>query len=337
MSGVPNLLQDAQYLEHRHVEGADRIRFIALNRADHASVPFITDAYLGLRTVAGELPVEKCLALPFAARAGLLFHSGFCGSTMVVRALDKAGIAMGLSEPMLLNDVVGFRRRGAPAAAVARLADVSLRLLARPFSAHEAVVIKPSNVINPLAALLLAVQPSTKAVFLHAPLDDFLVSVARKGLACRLWVRELLAGYLHEGAVKLGFEPDDYFRQSDLQVAAVGWLVQHQIFGNLARQLGPQRLVTIDTTRLLANPTQSLAALARHYGLAFDQDAIAQIVAGSAFTQHSKSHAAFSSDQRDREYADARKAHADEIAKVGEWALAVAQQAKVEMTLPNPL
>ncbi len=337
MSDAPSLLNDARFLAHRHVEGTDRIRFVRLDRAGHAAVPFITDEYLGNPEVAGELPIEMCLAQRDAGRTGLLFHSGFCGSTMVVRALDRAGVAMGLSEPMLLNDVVGYRRRGAQPAAVARLADVSLRLLSRPFAPDEAVVIKPSNVINPLAPLLLAVRPSARAVFLHAPLEDFLVSVARKGLACRLWARELLAGYLHEGAVQLGFGADDYFRQSDLQVAAVGWLAQQQIFARLARQAGPDRLITIDTTRLLDDPAASLGAMARHYGLKLDRAAIAHIVAGPVFTRHSKSQSAFSGETRKADYAAARLAHADEIAKVCVWAERVARQADVPLVLPNPL
>ena len=42
-----------------------------------------------------------------------IFHSAFCASTMLVRALDVPGSAMGISEPVILNDMVGWRRRGA--------------------------------------------------------------------------------------------------------------------------------------------------------------------------------------------------------------------------------
>ena len=44
---------------------------------------------------------------------------------MLARALDLPGVAMGLSEPVILNDVVGFRRRGAAPRDVARLADAA--------------------------------------------------------------------------------------------------------------------------------------------------------------------------------------------------------------------
>lgn len=244
---------------------------------------------------------------------------------------------MGLSEPVVLNDVVGFHRRGAPRAAVARLADAATRALARPFDAGEMVVVKPSNVLNPLAELLLALRADSRAILLHAPLETFLVSVVRKGLWCRLWVRELLEGFLTDQAVDLGMAPGDYFRQSDLQVAATGWLAQHALFHKLTAKLGPGRIATLDSETLTARPADVLAAAAAHYGLAASADDVAAMAANPAFTRHSKSGAAFDAAQREAEYAAARAAHDDEIGKVATWARAVAEANGIAETLPLPL
>ncbi len=245
---------------------------------------------------------------------------------------------MGLSEPVILNDVVGLRRRGARPAEVARSADLGLRLLARPFADHETVIVKPSNVINSLAELLLALAPEARAVFLYAPLETFLISVARKGLPCRLWVRELMAGYLPEGMIApLGMEPEDLFRQSDLQVAAVGWLAQHRLFGKLAQRLGPGRLRTLDSETLTSRPVSTIAAAAEHYSIALDAPSVARIAAGPAFTRHSKSGAAFTPNQRSAEYAAARSIHGEEIDLVCTWAMNIAEQAGIAMDAPNAL
>ena len=134
-------LANAEWLAHRHVEGADRIAFSHVPRADHRSAPFLTDEYLGDARAQHELPVADCLAGTPPQPMGFLFHSAFCGSTLLLSALDRPGVAMGLSEPVLLNDVVGFRRRGAPPAAVARLADSATRLLARPFADGEREIV----------------------------------------------------------------------------------------------------------------------------------------------------------------------------------------------------
>lgn len=330
-------LSDAEWLAHRHVEGQDHIRFAHVPRADHRHMPFLTDEYLGTDRPLFDVAVADCLQGVAPRPMGFLFHSAFCGSTMLLAGLDRPGVAMGLSEPVLLNDVVGFRRRGAQPAAVARLADAATRLLARPFAPGETVVVKPSNILNPLAELLLALRTDSNAVLLHAPLQTFLISVVRKGLWCRLWVRELLEGMLTDRAVDLGFEPRDHFRQSDLQVAAVGWLAQHALFHRLAGKLGPERVRTLDSETLTSRPAEVLAAAARHYGLAAGAQDVAAMAASPAFSRHSKSGAAFDADRRAAEYAEAHAAHADEIDKVVAWAGEVARSAGVPMELPHPL
>ena len=326
-------LGNAEWLAHRHVEGQDRVRFVHVPRVRHRAVPFLTDELLGADLQLHEVAISDCLRDAVPGKLCFLLHSAFCGSTMLVRALDVSGVAMGLSEPVILNDVVGLRRRGAPPREVARLADVATRLLARPFGPGEAVVVKPSNVVNPLARLLLALRPEAPCVMLYAPLETFLLSVARKGLECRLWARELFEGYLQEGFAEFGYSGGELFRQSDLQIAALGWLAQHRQFAALAEEFGP-RVAMLDANQLTNAPVAALEAVGRHYGLMLDSAAVA---AGPAFTRHSKSGADYGSEARRADYADAREAYGDEIAKVMVWANAVADSAGMALEAPNPL
>jgi hypothetical protein len=333
-SAPPFTPHDPDWLAHRHVESEDALRFLHVPRPDRGAVSFLIDANLGERGDPVTLPLGECLARFERPAIAWIFHSAFCGSTLLAHALDLPGTASSLSEPMLLNDVVGLRRRGASPAAVARLADAALRALGRPYPGEGRVVIKPSNVVNPLAELLLALQPSAPALYLYAPLETFLISVARKGLPCRLWVRELLEGYLRENYVALGFAPEDYFRQSDLQVAATGWLAQHGHFARLAGQLGPDRLRMFDADLLLAEPERVLAAAGAHLGVPLDAVAIA---AGPAFRRNSKSGEAYTRADRDADYASARASHGEEIELVLRWAERVADAAGIDLAPPAPL
>lgn len=338
MAPVPFPLTDAEWLAHRYIESEDKVRFVRVPRERHGEVPFLTDDCLGELGPAHDLPAAECLAQVRPGPLHFLFHSAFCGSTMLVRSFDRPGLAMGLSEPVILNDVVGFRRRGAERRAVARAADVATRLLARPFAAGEAVVVKPSNVINPLAELLLALRPDAKAVFLYAPLETFLISVARKGLGCRLWVRELAEGYLAESfLVPLGLSPAEIFRQTDLQVAAVGWLAQHRHFAGLREKLGVERVQLLDSEAMTADPAAAITAVAGHYGLAVDESTAAEIAAGPAFSRHSKSGQAYSAAARTADYSAARDAYGEEIEVVLAWAEKLAETAGVALDPPGRL
>lgn len=336
MATAPFAFPDAEWLAHRYVESEDRVRFVRVPRGRHAEIPFLTDARLGDTGPTHELPAAECLRDAHPGPTRFVFHSAFCGSTMLVRAFDRPGLAMGLSEPVILNDVVGFRRRGAEPRAVARTADLAARLLARPFGANEAVVIKPSNVVNPLAELLLALRGEARAIFLFAPLETFLLSVARKGLECRLWVRELAEGYLAEGYLApLGFGPAELFRQTDLQIAAIGWLAQQLHFTRLAAKIGVERLRFLDSETMTANPAAAVAGVAAHFGLNLGEGEAAEIGAGPAFTRHSKTGGSYSAADRGADYAAARSAYGEEIAMVLVWAEKVAEAVGVALT-PSP-
>lgn len=332
------MVRDPHWHAHRYDPAMDAFQFRHVARQQHRKATFLTDEYLGEATRIVPVPRPEALAAG-AGRAPLhfVFHSAFCASTMLVRALDVPGLAMGLSEPMLCNDLMGWRWRGADRRQVAAVLDASLAMLQRPFGRGEAVVVKPSNIFNPLIGAAMALRPESRALLLYAPLPVFLASVARKGLWCRLWARELLEGQLREGMVEMGFGPADLFRQSDLQIAALGWLVQHRLFGQIARQLGPQRVATLDSETLTQGKPAGLLALARHFGLGLTSDLQAALLANPALTSHSKFGQAFTMEDRAAEQDFARRAYGDEIDKVHLWALEVARVNAIAIDLPYPL
>lgn len=325
----PLPVADAEWLAHRYDAQADRIRFCHVPRARHREISFLTDDNIGDAPIVAFDRQKSVMSAP-SGTAHFIFHSAFCASTMLVRAMDHHSIFMGLSEPVILNDIVGYRRRGEfQPPDVARALGDALTLLARPFATDEPVIIKPSNVLNTLAGAMLAIRPDSKALFLYAPLPVFLASVARKGMWCRLWARELLEGLLQEGAVNLGFETKDYFRLTDLQVAAVGWLAQHALFQALAGRVGPERLRALDSEILMADQGKAVAALAIHFGR--DAAQAATLADNPALRRHSKTGAAFDADQRREEQQQARAAYGDEIEKVSLWAEAVARNAGISL------
>lgn len=334
---IEAIARDPLWLAHRYVESKDAVQFLRVTRDEHRAATFIADDYLSK----GRIPVEidRKQALAAVATVGpvhFIFHSAFCCSTLLARAFDRDGLAMGLKEPAILNDLVGWRRRGAAGRDVAEAMDGALALLARPFAAGEATVIKPSNIVNGLIRMIMALRPDARALLLHAPLPLFLTSVAKKGLDGRLWVRELFVGLRRDGLVqRLGFDDEQFFGQTDLQIAAAGWLAQQALFAELVQLLG-DRVRTLDSESLLDAPEASVAALAQLYGLPVDDARVAEIVATS-FGRNSKSGEAFGRAERQAEYADATAAHRDELDKVTRWAEVTAERAGIPMTLPGAL
>ena len=324
-----------EWLAHRYDPTTDTIQFVDVDRATRAHVPFLTDENLGV--LPPTIVRRSDVSVPPEARSDVryIFHSAYCCSTLLANAYDRPGLSFSLKEPVIFNDIVGWRHRsGTPAQLGAVLGD-AVRLLARPFVPGERCIIKPSNVVNGFAPALLGGRDDVKALLLHAPLRVYLGSIASKGLWGRLWVRDLLSKQLQEGFVDLDFTAQDYFRQSDLQVAAVGWLAQHALFAKLAAAM-PTRVRTLNSEALLANPEQSLAALDDFFGVA-DNAAGRGGIISSIFSRNAKSGEKFDASNRIAVQITASELHGDEIDKVLAWAETVADGAGISMTLSSPL
>jgi hypothetical protein len=325
-----------EWLAHRYDETADQIRFVDHDRATRASVPFLSDQYLPAKRYRAMERAEALRAAPASAPIHFIFHSGFCCSTLLAACFDQPGLASSFSEPMILNDLIGWRNRGAAPAAVGSALNDSLSLLARPFTGDRASIVKPSTVLNGLATAMLRLRPEARAIAIHAPLRDFLTSIAKKGLDGRLWVRDLFLKMRLEGLTRsLGFDDEAFFGQTDLQVAACCWLGQQSIFATLAANF-PDRVRTIDSARFLANPAATLRAAGTLFGLALSDDQVESALAGP-LQRNSKDQSAFSSGDREAEYARALAAHGDEVRKVEAWAEEVGRVAGIALQLPAPL
>ena len=337
-ASIADIARDPLWLADRYDPEQDVAHFRYVDRDGHRVATFLTDEYLGASISPVVVKREEALsAQPPQAPIHFIFHSAFCCSTLLARALDVPGAAMGLKEPVILNDIVGWRQRGGEPRRVGQALDNVLRLLARPFAQGEAVVVKPSNLCNGLAEAMMALRPDARALLLYAPLPLFLGSVAKKGMWGRLWVRELLVKQLKEGFVDLGFSDEDYLGLTDLQAAAVGWLAQQALFMRMIARFGPARVATLDSEALLGAPAETISHLSAHFALGLDGDRVAAIVAGPAFTRHSKFDGAFDAQARVAEQQNAADVHYDEIQKVSAWAAVIAENKAIAMRLPMPL
>lgn len=328
---------DPCWLAHRYDPIADQVHFVRATRDDHRAATFLTDEYL--KAANKPEPIARAAALAAAGASApihFILHSAYCCSTMLARAFDIPGVAMGLKEPLILNDLSGWKHRGGSPARIAEVLDGALTLLARPFGPSEAVIVKPSNLINSFAPAMLAMRPEARALLLYAPLRLYLASIAKKGMWGRLWVRELFVKIAKDGLTDYGFTPEEILRQTDLQIAAIGWLAQHRWFASLIARY-PERLRTLDSETLVARPADTIAALAQFYSLPIDREAAEGIAVGDAFTSHSKGLGAFGREERQAEQRDAALVHAEEVDKVAVWAEAVAASAGQELDLAAPL
>jgi hypothetical protein len=89
--------------------------------------------------------------------------------------------------------------------------------------------------------------------------------------------------------------------------------------------LGPERVMVVDATDLLAEPANKLQEIQSLFGLGLDEPRIAAIVDGPVFTKHSKfSDIDYNRTARERDHEALTKVHGDELGMVLQWLEAVA-------------
>lgn len=335
-----DLARDYRWFPCRMNTQTGQLLFVRAERSDHQAVTFLDDQLLSRGTDQKSAHVKDLLPALAAAPRGeslFIFHTAFCCSTLLARALDVPGVSMGLKEPLILNDL-------ATAAMAARRTDIvrpllgpALQLLSRPFGPDEKVIVKPSNVINPLIGEIMR-QTGGTALFLSSSLDDFLRSVARKGLFGRIWARRQSQHLARLPPTAMAFSDNERWAHSDLQVAALVWMQQRAHFAHVLAALPRERAASLQSDVLLENPKISLSALTQLFSLSLSGDQIDGAVAGPAFGRDSKSHDKLHDPhQRKAEHQRLDDLLGDEIRMVLSWARALAEHFRLDLALPHPL
>lgn len=332
---LQSVISDAEWLPSHWDARAGTLGFVHVARAGHGGLTFLADEYLGPANLpAVTLPVTELAAAgppPRALPPHFIFHSAFCCSTLLARALDVPGAAMALKEPQVLNELAGGARTRSLKGDVFNLV---LALLSRPFAPSERIVVKPSNVVNLLAPALMNANEGSRALFLHAPLPRFLRSIAAKGLFGRRWARRLFAQLLADTGLEFGFGSSEQFELSDLQAAALAWLMHHAQGSALVRDF-PERVGALDSETFLGRRADTLEALFRHFDIPLGREQAEEIAAGPAFATHSKELGRKFDPEQPLEPAQSSAVIDEEIDMTVTWVGHVADHVGVPMEFPR--
>lgn len=335
MTDLAQILSDPQWLPHNFDPARGSVTFIRIPRARLSDNAFLADATSEPGFAPIEVPLGEIAAFsPPQAPLHFIFHTAFCRSTLLVRALELPGVSAGLSEPGILARLVG--KGDAGMRAVAPVA----ALLARPWGANEngseSVFVKPTNHANVLVPALMQARPHAKAVLMTNPLPSFLAAVVRKGMMGRRWARTLYLEMMGYAGIDLGLDAREQFAMTDLQAGALAWFLNQRYLDALARQFG-DRVRVLDGDAFGAEPAKVLEAVGRFTGVGIDAARAAQIASGPVFTKDAKTGLDYA-EKSARDAASTQSAVVeDEIAKLGEWVSAIAAQAGVEVPLPQTL
>lgn len=329
-----SIVCDAEWLPHTFDASGNNLVFARVPDSVRQSAPFLDgEAIRPLEKVALPIDtVERDAALTSAAPIHFLFHTAFCGSTLLVRALDETGAVAGLREPAVLLNVYHRFAEGREADETRRL-DLALRLLRRPVDGRAVVLAKPSCFVNPLIPRMMERVPEAKAILLHSDLRTFLLAVAKRGAQGRMWGRQVFANCRRTIPLQFGFNPEELLQQTDLQIAGLVWLMRRWLFDQVAAKLGPGRTMQLRSDQLFSNPASTVVETCGFLELNVPAKLARKLANGSVFEWHSKEAGRrFGTGERSQELDKVRAAHGAEVEPTALWIEALAAQRGIKLS-----
>jgi hypothetical protein len=329
---IHDTIADPHWFPLRFEVGSGCYKFVRITPEMHRALTFLADIQpkdADVRAVARAAVRQTAVD---EAPLHVILHSGLGGSTLLARALAQPGMAVTLKEPPILTDVVAYGLQGATANEQRDFLRDVIRLLARPFVAGEAVVLKMSSIGNGLVSTIGEDRPRSRILCLQTPLELMLASLASRGREGRLGGQRLFTGM--RNARMIAVEPPRGDDRSDMELAALAWLSTQKMMLDAAAKFGPVRVRSISSERLIGAPGDALTSIAAHFGLTIDVDAR---LASGVLARHAKTGQPFDARMRAERLQQTLRAHGDEIWKVVGWARKIADANEIAWDLPYPL
>lgn len=320
-----------------HALDANR-RLVALARIDRAGLsnePFLDQRMEKSVTGSSTAPFDAlAAAAPASPAPSFIFHTAFCCSTLMAKALDQEGAALALKEPNVIMDAANVLRMGNGADAARKTVSDAVNLLARPHRANERILIKPTNTANNIAPLIVA--SGAPVLLLYGDLRGFLLSVLKKGEPCKAFTRKQYTIFALDKEGVAAIPERQALGFTDLQIAALVWRHQMELFARILSS-GAANVRSLYFRDLLNDPKTVLKAAAAHLKLELSDEALDRNVA-AVFSKNSKfADQEYTPEERSRDERSLEEAHRAEIDLIESWARQLKLAVDVGDRLPAPL
>jgi hypothetical protein len=338
---IDDIIADPTWLPHRLDLGRRTLTFSRFDRDTLSKATFLDNRIDGTVSAWTETSIGALLDANIPARPApaFLLHTSYCCSTLMTRALDVPGRNLALREPEIIMGLSNAYRMASNQSDLSladRLRDVILNLLARPHQENERVLIKPTNAANNLAPILSSI--GVPIIFLYGDLRAFLASVIKKGESCRTIVRQIYRVFAMDKIGVSVIPQRDALALTDLQIAALAWRHQIEMFNAILLAPGGAHLRSLNFQMLLDRPAETLRAASDYLQLNIDVETLNATANGPVFQTDAKEEGRrYDASQRAKEEAALMDQHKDVLDLIEQWALKISLGGDAPARLPKSL
>jgi len=312
------------------------LKFSQINRQSISREAFLDNRMAGSVTDTAQIPISQLNAQVTSTSSppAFIFHTAFCCSTLLARALDIPGTTISFKEPDILMQLANIYRTQ-PAANPEKLQSLILSLFARSHLSGEKALIKPTNTANNLVPHIA--KTNARIILLYGDLKGFLISILKKGEACKAFIRKQYTIFMLDPQGVRAIPERQALGLTDLQIAALVWRHQMELFTSVLSAQTGENIKSLDFRTFLADPVETLKKANTHLNLSANCNALEAQVEGDVFQKNSKNDLAYDINTRAEDEEALMKIHGKELNMIESWAKNLTLSTQMTEKLPLPL
>ncbi len=240
--------------------------FYSLKASEIEQANFLDIHNLKLEAVLPErIPVRDFVPPAQAWPLRYIFHTAFCGSTLLSRALNQTPRDLVLKEPDVLMKIssqsllVGNEN-------ISPFLLASLKELSRPWAPSGSVIIKPSNSVNRLILEILGHYPG-RAILLYSSLEEFLVSCFKKLPHAEQKIRWMAQHLIHHTELQKKLNVGSNHPFGFIESCVIAWYSQMEYFAKAIERDTNDQIRMLEMKDMLAKPFEAVHAASQFFGL----------------------------------------------------------------------
>lgn len=249
--------------------------------------------FLDDRTLPANPAEIEFRALELGAESGLLhsvqryiFHTAFCGSTLLSRALTDQPKVMVLKEPDVLLQIAR-RQIDEGSAAMRPYLSHAVQLLSLPWANEGVTVIKPTNSVNRLLQDIQTIRPG-KTLLMYSKMEDFILSCCKKLPEAETVIGQMARFLIHDSELGKKLGVDRNYQFNFLEACIITWYSQMEYYSKALAMPGAEQIALLEMEDLLADSHGCVMAASDFLELNLSRRELAEKVTVT-FAKNSKS------------------------------------------------
>ncbi len=272
------------------------------------AIPWADAVHVSIAEVAASAPKRQ--------PAAWLWHTSFCGSTLLARVLDVPPWTTGLKEPLILRRLSDAADGGTD---IRRALTPAVTLLSRPWHPGGTPLVKPTHAALNIGTMVMAAALGDRGILLTSGLEDFLISNLKKPIETQAKAATLAERALRCGNFLSRLPPEALSPPDNACAAALQWASQRELVLDV-RLASPQTLRQVDSSALFEDLAQTAAGCAAWLGLAIPEARVAERCAEVAGMHAKAPHRSYSGALRAAEKRMVATQLADVLGRALAWA-----------------